>query len=277
MVTYPSPKEKIALETEIKKEFGKIGDTIIRLGEYHQKDKILDEYVANATLNFRLRDIPEDKKDDLAKLMRLQTKRIWNHYGLEQEINRYILNHSLFVLGSCGNAEDIPLILDFVKKDQQISGDYNPNYRRLIIRGDTACFSKTQKIKRKNRFIDSLTESLRRILILHPKESENYSDDIRSTFKQLFKDILDSKELLDETDKFHCLHCSLKPLLARLDEKSMQTALYCASITNDSTFDYFIKSDIIKNMGDLQLVGQTEWLKQKSEYAQKIVGGLSKK
>ncbi len=216
MVTYLNPKEKIALETKIEKEFGEIGDTIIRLLEYHQKNKILDKYVANATLSFRLRDIPEDKREDLAELMRLQTKRIWGHYGLEQEINRYILNQSLFTLGSFGNAGDISLILNFIKKDRQISGDYDSDNKQLIIWDNTACFSKSPKIKRKNRFIQSSTEALRRILILHPKESENYSEEVRSTFKQLFEDILDSEELSDENDKFHCLRCSLKPLLAIL-------------------------------------------------------------
>ncbi|MDP3027006.1 MAG: hypothetical protein Q8N63_04820 [Nanoarchaeota archaeon] len=277
MITYLSPREKIALETEIEKEFGKIGDTITRLGEYHQKDKILDEYVANATLSFRLRDVPEDKRKDLAELMRLQTKRIWDHYGLEQEINRHILNQSLFTLGSFGNSQDIPLILDFIKKDQQISGDYEPPIGRMMtIKGNNLSFSKIPKIKRKNRFIASSTEAIRRILILHPKESENYSEDVRSTFKQLFEDILNSKELSDETDKFHCLHFSLKPLLARLDEESMQTALYCASIANDLALDYFIKDNIIKNMEDLKLVGQIEWLKQKLGYAQKVAEGINK-
>ena len=277
MVTYLSPREKIALKTEIEKEFGKIGDTIIRLGEYHQKDKILDKYVANATLSFRLRDVPENKREDLAELMRLQTKRIWNHYGLEQEINRYILNQSFFTLGSFGNAKDIPLMLDFIKKDQQISGDYESLIGRMMtIKGNNLSLSKIPKIKRKNRFISSSTEAIRRILIFHPKESENYSEDVRLTFKQLFENILNSKELSDETDKFHCLHLSLKPLLARLDEESMQTALYCASIANDLALDYFIKDNIIKNMEDLKLVGQTEWLKQKSEYAQKVIERINK-
>ncbi len=56
----------------------------------------------------------------------------------------------------------------------------------------------------------------------------------------------------------------------------MQTALYCASIANDPILNHFIKGDIIKNMKDIQLVGQTEWIKQKLEYAQKVVEKIDK-
>jgi len=254
------------------KSYGSIDNTIMNIRRYHDNNKPLDNYVVCATSSFRMREIPEAKRSALAKLMRLQARRVFDFYGTEKEENRRTFQQTMFVLGSNGKAYDIPLVLEFVERDRESSGEYDPIYSVMSVKDGVLTRKEAPKEQGKNRFLFFTMEALRRLVVFNP-DSEEYSERLMQICGRLFYEVRGPGKL----ENLDCCDC-LRPVFADFNENGLNLALDCAKKTNHKSVTRWLQHEIKEESGRWQRLEIWPEIVQPSaerkEHARKIVAEL---
>jgi hypothetical protein len=267
------------IERKDNAQMEKLADSLMSgIRKYHEEDRSLDGYVDGGTIAFRILSIPQEKRGATADLMRMQITRIKDHYGLHDNGNKNIFGDSLLVLGSYGDARDIPLILDFIEEDKNTLGEYiDPAQKVMTLRNGRITFVDSPLVITNNRFMFHTLEGLRRLLIRNAdKVDEGKSKEVR----RVCGDLLEESVIpTDDQDSFNCSALTLKTLSSRLEPADLDLGARYSELSNElrsgSALVRVMLNSIKDNKKDLAIVGQERWLHEKEPYADKVCKRLS--